>query len=69
MINIDNRKDIKYQVYVSSAMDDKITKIAHMLGLSTMEMVRYFIEQGCQRYESDMKMTQDNAFKKNNIFM
>ena len=63
MSNIDNKKDIRYQVFVTSTMDDKVTQIAQVMGLSKMELIRYFIAQGCLAYESGMKMIQDNADK------
>lgn len=63
MSNIDNKKDIRYQVFVTSTMDDKVTQIAQVMGLSKMELIRYFIAQGCLSYESGMKIIQDNADK------
>lgn len=47
MSNMDNKKDIRYTIFVTSTMDDKVEQVSRMMGLSKPEVVRFFIAQGC----------------------
>lgn len=63
MSNLDNKKDIKYQLYVTSKMDDKVQFIAESMGLSKSEVIRYFIAQGCMGFDQSISLIRDNADK------
>lgn len=63
MSNIDNKKDVKIQLYITSKMDDKLQFACDSLGLSKSEMIRYFIAQGCMGFDESIKMLRDNTDK------
>lgn len=54
------KKDIKYSVFVTSAMDDDVSIIAENMGISKNEYVRYCIAQGVMGYKQSCKLLNEN---------
>lgn len=54
------KKDIKYSVFVTSAMDDDVSVIAENMGISKNEYVRYCIAQGVLGYKQSLKLVSEN---------
>lgn len=59
----DNKKDVKIQLYVTASMDDKIQMAADALGLTKLDVIRYFIAQGCLGLDESLKIIRENADK------
>lgn len=59
----DNKKDVKIQLYITATMDDKLQLAADALGLSKLDVIRYFIAQGCLGLDEGIKIVRENADK------
>ena len=54
------KKDIRLQVFVSAQMDDKITDIADVMGITKNGFVRYCIANGVLGFEQTYKLMNEN---------
>ena len=50
------KKDVRLQVFVTSGVDDKLTDMAEIMGLSKNEVVRVAIAQYMAAYENTVRM-------------
>ena len=57
------KKGIKFQMYISEAMDDSITQIAKVMGVSKAEYVRMCVAQGSLAYENSIQLMKDFLLK------
>lgn len=59
-MNSTQKKDVRLQVFVSAQMDDKITDIADVMGITKNEFVRYCIANGVLGFEQSYKLMNEN---------
>lgn len=57
------KKGIKFQMYISEAMDDSITQIAKVMGVSKAEYVRMCVAQGNLGYENSIQLMREFLLK------
>ena len=57
------KRDVRLQVFITPSMDDKVTDLADMMGMSKNELVRYAIAQLCAGYETGVRLIRDEINK------
>lgn len=57
------KKGIKFQMYISEAMDDSITQISKVMGVSKAEYVRMCVAQGSLGYENSINLMREFLLK------
>ncbi len=60
MSDIDNKKDVKYALYVTSKMDEDINQMADLMGVSKHEFIRMAIAQAMLGYKTSLQMVREN---------
>ncbi len=66
MSELDNKKDVKYNLFVTSKMDNDVAIMAELMGISKMEFVRMCLGQAMMGYKTGIdvvkeKLLQDNV--------
>lgn len=60
MSEIDFKKDVKYNLFVTSKMDNDIAIMSDMMGISKNEFVRMCLAQALLGYRTGIDMVKEN---------
>ena len=63
MSEYDSRKDVRYTVFVTSNMDNDISNMAELMGLSKMDYIRMCLAQSILGYKTGIEAIKTQYLK------
>lgn len=60
MSELDNKKDVKYNLFVTSKMDNDIAIMSDMMGISKNEFVRMCLAQALLGYRTGIEVVKES---------